>query len=98
MCISCFAGILNASSSIQPISGEKQGWNILTENAVYQLQITDNGTIVPLFWGTKALAEQTGEQDRLRHNGPFVLQEVPVREIHADKMPILEVVYADHTP
>lgn len=93
----CFAGILNAASHIQPLAGEKKGWNITTANAVYQLRLSEEGTIYPSFWGTKAQMEQAAEQDRRRHNGPFFLQEVPVRGLHADKMPVIEAIFADGT-
>lgn len=93
----CFTSVLFAQS-IREIKTEKgNGWNIMTDNSVYQLRIEDNGSVYPVFWGTKAQAEKLTEQYRTRANGPFRLYETPVRGMHADKMPILEVIYSDKT-
>lgn len=97
LCMLFLATGLFASSHIKPVTGGTKGWNIETNHAVYQLRVGDDGMLYPVFWGTQAYAEQLGEQERRRHNGPFHLAEVPVRGLHADKMPILEVIYADNT-
>ncbi|WP_431209645.1 hypothetical protein ACQ86N_26310 [Puia sp. P3] len=89
---SCFSQI---DSIVQ--NGRTTGWNLVTRSAVYQIAVTEKGAVVPLYYGPRAHAQRMGVQDRTRGNGPFVLEEVPVRGKYADKVPILEVVFSDHT-
>lgn len=91
MCSMAFA------TDIKKTDPKGSGWNITTANAVYQIRVDEKGTVSPVFYGAKAHEAVLGEQERVRHNGPFLLEEVPVRGKYADKMPILEVVYADNT-
>ncbi len=88
---------IQVAGAILPLAGEKNGWNLTTRHAVYQLVLDPDGTLYPTFWGPVAGAEQVMNQGRSRHNGPFGLREVPVRGLHADKMSVLEVVFADKT-
>lgn len=91
---------LNASAQVDSVvngAGKVTGWNILTRSGVYQLGLTESGAVVPVFYGPKAHAERLLPQDRSRGNGPFQLDEVPVRGKFADKVPVLEVEFADGT-
>lgn len=85
------------AENIKKMDAKGSGWNITTANAVYQIRIDEKGTVYPSFFGAKAHETVLAEQGRVRHNGPFLLEEVPVRGHYADKMPILEVIYADNT-
>ena len=89
---SAFGQISNISKN-----NDIQGWNIETKSSVYQIIVNEYGEVIPLYYGPKAHAEQIIEQDRNRGNGPFVISEIPVRGIYADKIPIVELVFADHT-
>jgi alpha-galactosidase len=92
--------VLNAFPQIDSIvdaTGKVTGWNVLTNSSVYQLTITDKGEVVPVFYGPKIHAERLVAQDRSRGNGPFQLNEIPVRGSFADKIPLVEVVFADGT-
>ncbi|GAA4729297.1 alpha-galactosidase [Flavisolibacter ginsenosidimutans] len=91
---------MNASSQIDSVmnaSGKLLGWNILTQSSVYQLMLNDRGEVVPVFYGPKAHVERMLPQDRSRGNGPFQLNEVTVRGKYADKIPLVEVMFADGT-
>ncbi|GBU08774.1 alpha-galactosidase [Bacteroidales bacterium] len=81
----------------QNIERTQQGWNIKTNASVYQLALTENGRLVPSFYGDKAQSSQFREQDRIRQNGPFALEEIPVRGRYADKIPTLELIFGDNT-
>lgn len=78
-------------------AGDNRIWSLRTRSTAYQVQITERGDVVPLYYGAAAAAEATGAQDRSRGNGPFVLHEVPVRGGMADKIPQLEIRFADGT-
>lgn len=86
-----------SATGIKKTDSKGSGWNIITANAVYQIRIDDKGTVYPVFYGAKAHETILAEQERIRQNGPFLLEELPVRGQYADKMPILEVIYADKT-
>lgn len=58
---------------------------------------TEPAVFIPFSGASAACAGVSPEQNRKRANGPFRLDEVPVRGTYADKMPVLEVVYADGT-
>ena len=95
--LGCLAVWHGRASEITKIEGKLSGWDITTRHSVYQLRIDDKGNIYPVFWGNRAQAGIGTDQNRKRANGPFRLDEVPVRGTYADKMPVLEVVYADRT-
>ena len=78
----------------QNITNQGAIWNITTDNSLYQLRV-DKGRVYPVFWGNKSGASMEHEQGRSRHNGPFALDEIPVRGSFADKTPIIEVVFYD---
>ncbi|RYZ30160.1 MAG: alpha-galactosidase [Chitinophagaceae bacterium] len=91
---------LNASAQVDSVlnaDGKLAGWNVRTNSSVYQLLLTDRGEVLPVFYGPEARAERLLPQDRNRGNGPFQLAEVPVRGTYADKIPVVEVVFADGT-
>jgi len=90
---------LNGLSQIISVKDKagNNGWNIQTKSSVYQLIVNDKGEVIPLFYGPKAHSEKLPEQGRIRQNGPFVINEIPVRGKYADKIPLVEVVYTDHT-
>ena len=95
--LSCLTLWNSQAANITKIEGKTPGWDISTRHSVYQLRIDESGAIHPVFWGNKAqIGVQTG-QARKRANGPFRVDEVPVRGTYADKMPVLEVVFADQT-
>lgn len=85
------------AANITKIEGKTPGWDISTQHSVYQLRIDESGAIYPVFWGNKAQIGVQTDQARKRANGPFRLDEVPVRGTYADKMPVLEVAFADQT-
>jgi len=82
--------------TIQNSTGKTIGWNVLTGSSVYQMMLNDRGEVIPVFFGSRQRAEQLLRQDRARGNGPFQLNEVPVRGGFADKIPIVEVSFADN--
>lgn len=85
------------AADITKIEGRAAGWDITTRRSVCRLRLDGAGGIYPVFWGNRACVGVSPEQNRKRANGPFRLDEVPVRGTYADKMPVLEVVYADGT-
>lgn len=89
----------NAIGQITDISkiNDTKGWNIETKSSVYQIMVTEKGEVIPLYYGPKVHAEHIVVQDRIRPGGPFIISEIPVRGKYADKIPIVEVVFADHT-
>ena len=90
---------LDSFCQITCISKENgtKSWNLETKSSVYQVIVNEEGEVIPGYYGPKAHAEQFVNQGRNRGNGPFVISEVPVRGKYADKIPIVEVVFADHT-
>lgn len=89
--------IFNCLKAEIKFSKEYNRWDLITNNSLYRLKLSDNGDIYPVYWGHKSQINNDNDQDRIRHNGPYQLNEVPVRGRYADKMPILEVVYKDNT-
>lgn len=83
--------------SVVNANGKIIGWNVFTNSSVYQIMLNDRGDVIPVFFGSKAHGEKLVPQDRSRGNGPFQLNEIPVRGKFADKIPIVEVEFADHT-
>ncbi|MBS1606610.1 MAG: alpha-galactosidase [Bacteroidetes bacterium] len=92
-------GSWRASAQVDSVvrDGRLSGWELQTRSGVYQIALTGQGEVVPVYYGPRAHAGWLSAQDRARGNGPFVLDEVPVRGKYADKVPVLEVVFADHT-
>jgi len=90
---------LNVCGQITCITNNNgsRNWNLETKSSVYQITVNEQGEVIPLYYGPKAHAEKFVNQDRSRGNGPFVLSEIPVRGKYADKIPIVEVIFADHT-
>ena len=84
--------------SITGTNGKLVGWNIQTNNSLYQLAVNDRGDVYPTYYGARAQVKGLVAQDRSRGgNGPFPVNEVPVRGKYADKTPLLEVIFADGT-
>lgn len=83
--------------SLVNANGKIIGWNVFTNSSVYQIMLNDRGDVIPVFFGSKAHGEKLVPQDRSRGNGPFQLNEIPVRGKFADKIPIVEVEFSDHT-
>ncbi len=89
--------VFSQIDSVVNANGKTIGWNVTTQSSVYQIMLNDKGDVIPVFFGTKAHEEKLLPQDRSRGNGPFQLNEVPVRGKFADKIPVVEVVFADNT-
>ena len=84
--------------SIMNANGKLIGWNIQTKNSLYQVGLNERGDVYPTFYGAKASVKGLLAQDRIRGgNGPFSVNEIPVRGKYADKIPAVEVVFADGT-
>ena len=84
--------------SITNANGKLIGWNINTKTSLYQIGLSERGDVYPTYYGAKAQVNGLLAQDRSRGgNGPFPLNEVPVRGKYADKIPAVEVVFADGT-
>lgn len=86
-----------SASGIGPIPGNTEGWNVATDNSVYQIQVQAGRNPFPQFWGARPAEGNGYNLDRSRRNGPFRLDEIPVRGHYADKTPILEAVFRDGT-
>src|SRR5665648_442845 len=88
---------LNVCGQITCITNNNgsRNWNLETKSSVYQITVNEQGEVITLYYGPKAHAEKFVNQDRSRGNGPFVLSEIPVRGKYADKIPIVEVIFAD---
>ncbi len=84
-------GGLDGSASVKKMA---QGWIVSTEKAAYVIGIND-GKVYPVYFGPKDEAPSDWKQDRTRGNGPHLLEEVPVRGMYADKLPIVEVTFPD---
>ena len=93
--------VFRASAQIESINNANEkliGWNIQTKNSLYQIALNDRGDVYPTYYGAKAQVKGLMTQDRSRGgNGPFPVNEVPVRGKYADKIPAVEVVFADGT-
>jgi len=84
--------------SITNANGKLIGWNIQTKNSLYQIGLNERGDVYPTYYGVKSHLKGLVAQDRSRGgNGPFSVNEVPVRGKYADKIPAVEVVFADGT-
>jgi alpha-galactosidase len=84
--------------SINNANGKLIGWNLQTRNSLYQIALNERGDVFPTYYGPKAQIKGAMAQDRGRGgNGPFAINEVPVRGTYADKLPLAEVVFADGT-
>lgn len=68
-----------------------KGWLITTKSSTYQIIITADGSVRPGYYGAKAQAAYA------KKNGAWYegIEEVPVRGGHANKTPMLEVVFND---
>ena len=93
--------VFRASAQIESIINANEkliGWNVQTKNSLYQIALNDRGDVYPTYYGAKAQVKGLMTQDRSRGgNGPFPVNEVPVRGKYADKIPAVEVVFADGT-
>lgn len=94
----CWANELRSQvTTVTDANGKTTGWNIRTAVSVYQIALNAKGEVLPVFYGAGAHAEKWLAQGRSRGNGPFQLNEVPVRGGFADKVPMVELVFADNT-
>ncbi|MGM9738204.1 MAG: alpha-galactosidase [Candidatus Cryptobacteroides sp.] len=76
------------------INRSGDGWVISTGKSVCMIGVKD-GRAFPVWYGSKDAAPTSWKQDRNRGNGPYLLDEVPVRGHYADKLPLVEAVFPD---
>ena len=79
------------ANPIEPLN-DANGWMIQTKSSAYQIVVTKNKKVIPVFYGSAKQAtsqkKNAAWQDRI--------DEVPVRGGYPFKSPVLEVVFADH--
>lgn len=83
-----------AQSISKPIvkTESPKGWLIKTQSSAYQIILTANGAVKPVYYGDKAQIDE-GKKNPDWFEG---IDEVPVRGGLPFKTPALEVVFADH--
>lgn len=89
--ISFAASALAQNSCIRETSNPK-GWIMETKSSSYRLVIDGNGNVFPAFYGSRAEASATKRNDAWQQ----AIHEVPVRGAYPNKIPMLEVVFADN--
>ena len=92
--------ILSPFASAQDIvkTTEPKGWIIQTQNSTYQLLLTKEQKILPVFYGAKeeaGLTENVLWTNNIKKPGNWIraIEEVPVRGDFPFKMPAVEVVF-----
>jgi len=88
LCITVFAqGDMPVIKTDNP-----NGWIIKTKSSAYQIIITANGSVKPVYYGSKEQA------DYVKKNAAWYegIDEVPVRGGLPNKTPMLEVVFGDN--
>lgn len=82
----------NGQNAIEKIDGADGGWIIRTKDAAYRIVISPDKRVYPVFFGPIAGA------DFNKRNATWTqrVEEVPVRGAHPNKVPVLELIFADH--
>jgi alpha-galactosidase len=87
----CIA-VAQLNNDIQQVPNPNGGWLIRTKSSAYQLLVTANKKVFPLFYGPVAQADN---QKRAVPRIPR-FEEIPARGGSPNKTPLLEVIYADN--
>src|SRR5664279_303568 len=86
-----FCQVVSSSNSIEKTTGP-DGWIIHTRSSVYQVIVNENGEVIPVYFGDAAKAWFTKKNPLWTNR----VQEVPVRGGFTNKIPAVEVVFADN--
>ncbi|MBZ4190906.1 alpha-galactosidase [Niabella sp. 3A5MI-3] len=92
MTVSCVTLAAAGQQAIEKIDGPDGGWLLRTRSSAYQLLITADKRIYPVYYGPLA---QAGYKKRSAVWTQGV-EELPVRGGYPTKTPLLEVVFNDH--